>query len=870
MASQQLYYNARVVFGELVNPDNTPVVGNNSNFGSATVTNSNTIGQQQLVVQDNTEVSFNAYPNTSEGFKFEGWSFSNPVSRLTPTSPYRLLVDGNDVTAYPVFSPSNSITYNRKIYLTIDGTDSIDEGIISRDNFVILSNMLGYYTYKFGSDGSYMFNNLSNGITMNRIADGKTITLYTRTVEGYDVTVNVDGNIFSTVDVSGDDPYQETGYVTQNNDRGVVESSGIGYSETGGEDSKETVKWKSVTIQNSASTTSDMNISVIYTPSAVRYKVSVESNPLSGGNAKVYTGSSSEISSTEITVNDGETVTIEATPAAGRNFLKWSYTEGSSEVSKNDNPYTYQVHENRQWTAHFTNSNPSITVDKTPSGGGTVYITAVGVSGQVSPTIYRDATSSDYVTIHAVPSSNYEFQYWKNTTDARQTILTHPEELVRFADNEDITYTAVFSYKPPMSTTVKAYTSTIVDGENILMSGAEGVSFKAMYTDGQTDSAVSENVGSSLKDLNVRIQQDGTGNYVMIDLQANEAPIIVEEDSHRYSYSFNSYRWADGYVVDPSSRVNWTLVSLDNYSTFRFYCTDESDKKTISAFYTRTELFRVDLIIKDSAGTYNGSEITVTGAGTDYASGSTVSVSTNTTNQEKYVFDGWYDSSDTSFQNRLSSELSYSFTIDGNKTIVARWKTRCLVNFSANPSNLGTVSCIDSNSNQIQSGTRVDYGTQLTFTCTPTSGAAINYWTNGGVVIGQSSNTVTVTADGDKNIQVSLMMTSKTLTVTTNGGGFMSIYIRQSSSSTWSLVESGTNREYYVTIPSGYGYKVTAEPLQRYVYSGMKIYNSNGTLINETNSSEYSEAPIQDDRIITVDFSFIQWITTLGNIIKVY
>jgi uncharacterized repeat protein (TIGR02543 family) len=860
MASQS-YYNARVVFGGLVDSNNSPVVGNSSKFGSATVMDNYTIGQQQLVVLDGTSVTFRANPKTTDGFKFAGWSFSNPMSRLNTNNPYITTVDSSDVTAYPVFAPSDSITYHRKIYLTIYGTDSIEEGTVVRDEFVAVSNMLGYYTHWFNSDGSYMFNNVSDGVVVNNIADGKDITLYTRNVDGYNVTVTVDGNTYSTVDLSGTDPYKETEYETEYNDRG-----GSGKDED--DEMKEVSRWKYVTIPNSASTTSDMNISVVYTPTAMRYNVTVNPDPLSGGTAIVYTGSSSEFSGTSINVNDGDTVTIEATPAAGSVFLKWSYIESSSEVFVDSRIYSYEVRENRNWTAHFTSSDPSITVAKSPSNGGTVYITAEGVDGQVPSTIYRSETSSDYVTIHAVPASNYEFQYWEiNDIRHSTSILQNPDERVSFSDTEDITYTAVFSYKPPMSTTVKAYTSTIVDGNTVLMSGAEGVSFKAMYTNGLTDSEVSDYVGSSPKDLNVRIQQDGTGNYALINLQADETPITVEEDSHRYRYSFNNYKWADGYVVDPSSSANWQpIVSEGNTTAFKFYLEDiDKNSKTISAFYTRTELFRVDLSIKDSAGLYTGGEITVTGAETDYASGSTVTVTTSTTNTDKYVFDGWYDSRDT----RLSQELSYSFTIVGNLTLVAKWKTRCLVSFSANPSNLGTVSCIDSNGDQISNGTRVDYGTQLTFTCTPTSGAAINYWTNGSTNIG-TGNTINYIISGDVNVKANLMETSKTLTVMSNGGGSLSIYIKSSGSSNWVEVESGTDREYNVDVPSGSGYKVTASALPRYVYSGMKIYNSGGDLIEEYSGSDYSRDSLSEDRTITVDFSFIQWITTLGNIIKVY
>ncbi len=93
--------------------------------------------------------------------------------------------------------------------------------------------------------------------------------------------------------------------------------------------------------------------------------------------------------------NDGESVTITATPAADCEFDYW-VTEGDTIQA---NPYTFTVNSDVTFTAYF--SQPTYTVTVTATAGGTVDGGGDYVQGSMA-------------TVTATPYEHYQFKHWQD------------------------------------------------------------------------------------------------------------------------------------------------------------------------------------------------------------------------------------------------------------------------------------------------------------------------------------------------------------------------------------------------------------------------------------------------------------------------
>ena len=116
------------------------------------------------------------------------------------------------------------------------------------------------------------------------------------------------------------------------------------------------------------------------------YTISVSANPTNGGS--VSGGG---------TYQQGQSCTVNATPATGYNFVKW--TENGNQVSTNAN-YTFTVTGNRNLVAQFQAQSYYIATTSNPTIGGTTSGNGIYHYGETC-------------TVTATPSQGYEFVDWK-------------------------------------------------------------------------------------------------------------------------------------------------------------------------------------------------------------------------------------------------------------------------------------------------------------------------------------------------------------------------------------------------------------------------------------------------------------------------
>ncbi|MHB8871903.1 MAG: InlB B-repeat-containing protein, partial [Candidatus Doudnabacteria bacterium] len=394
------------------------------------------------------------------------------------------------------------------------------------------------------------------------------------------------------------------------------------------------------------------------------YAVVLSSNPSNGGttsgSAHYYSGSS---------------VTISATPNSGFNFANW--TENGNVISISSS-YTFTISGNRTFVANFTITpglKYAVNLSSSPSEGGTT-------SGSGT---YNSGSS---VTVSATANLGYKFDYW---TENGSIISSN-----------------------------SSYTFLISGNRNLVASFSATSQYTVILTSDPTDGGITSG--------------GGIYNYLS-NVQVTATP------NNGYGFSY----WSEnGNIVSGPSTYSFILFN---------------NRTLVANFY------HIQFSVGVSSNPSNGG--TTTGGGT-YSSGSSVTVTA--TSNSGYTFTNWTENG-----NIVSTSSSYTFTISGNKTIVANFAlippTQYSVNLSSNPTNGGTTT----------GGGTYNSGSSVTVTATSNSGYTFTNWTENGNIVSTSSS-YTFTISGNRTLvanftaipptQYSVSLSSNpTNGGTTTGGG---------------------------------------------------------------------------------------------------
>jgi uncharacterized repeat protein (TIGR02543 family) len=151
-----------------------------------------------------------------------------------------------------------------------------------------------------------------------------------------------------------------------------------------------------------------------------------------------------------------------------------------------------------------------------------------------------------------------------------------------------------------------------------------------------------------------------------------------------------------------------------------------------------------------SANPTNGG--TVTGGGTyNQGASCTVTASANA----GYTFTNW-----TEGGNVVSTQANYTFTVTGNRTLVA--------NFQAQPQNYTiTVSANPTNGGTVGGGGTYQQGQSCTVTATPANGYTFQRWTENGNAVSTSAN-YTFTVTGNRTLVAQFQQQNYNITVSAN------------------------------------------------------------------------------------------------------
>lgn len=218
----------------------------------------------------------------------------------------------------------------------------------------------------------------------------------------------------------------------------------------------------------------------------------------------------------------------------------------------------------------------------------------------------------------------------------------------------------------------------------------------------------------------------GGGNY-----QQNASCTVRATANNGYTFS----NWTE----------NGNVVSTQAIYTF----TVTSNRNLVANFTAVPQNYTIAVSANPTQGG------TVTGGGT-YPAGQSCTVAATANNG--YVFANWTENG-----NVVSTNARYTFTVNGNRTLVANFtQQNYTISVSANPNNGGTVT----------GGGAFHYGDNCTVSATPAAGYTFLRWTENGNQVSNNA-TYTFTVTGNRTLVAQFQAQTYTITATAdpaNGG----------------------------------------------------------------------------------------------------
>lgn len=559
----------------------------------------------------------------------------------------------------------------------------------------------GTYTYNLYRDGNVVANNLTgNTYTDANLADG---------FYDYHVTTNYFGgesDPSNTVHVQVGNPTYTISTLADPTNGGSVTGAGTyNYGQTCTLTATPATGYNFVNWTKNGtqvSTNANYSFTVIEAASYVAhfqiqsYAISASANPSNGGS--VSGGG---------TYNYGQTCTLTATPAAGYNFVNW--TKDGTQVSTNAN-YSFTVTEAASYVAHFQIQSYTISASANPSNGGSVSGGGTYNYGETC-------------TLTATAANGYNFLNW---TESGSMVSSNAS--YSFTVNANRSLVANFS----LDNFVVSVSADPSNGGSVTGGGAfhygdnctvvatanPGYNF-VNWTENGTQVSSSPNYSFTVTDNRTLVVHFTSQSYVITaTADPEEGGTITGMGGYNYGETchltatanagFEFSNWTkNGNVVSTNPSYSFTVTESANYV----------------AHFT-VQSYTVNVSANPSEG---GS---VSGGGT-FSHGQTCTV--HVTPNSCYRFVSWTESS-----NVVSTQADYSFTVTGNRNLVANFALETYtVTVDIEPGEGGTV---------IGAGV-YPCGESVTLTAIPNDNYAFVGWFKDGNLVSANPTMVIVAGD---------------------------------------------------------------------------------------------------------------------------
>lgn len=363
-------------------------------------------------------------------------------------------------------------------------------------------------------------------------------------------------------------------------------------------------------------------------------------------------------------------------------------------------------------------------------------------------------------TVTATPNSNYSFINWTENGTPVSSNTSYS-----FIVNDDRTLTANFQYQQPSTYTINA-SSDPANGGTISGAGT--------YTQGQTCTLIaSANSGFAFSNWTENgnvVSTNATYSFTVTGNRTLVAHFVVNPTNYTITVSANptnggtvsgggTYQQGQQCTVSATANSNYTFIKwtengtqVSTNPTYSF--TVNSNRTLVAHFQNQPSQYTITL----SANPTNGG--TVSGGGT-YSQGQTCTVIANA--NPSYSFVNWTENG-----TQVSTNSTYSFTVTGNRTLVANFSyspTGYVINATAEPSYGGLVS---------GAGT-YNQGQTCTLIATPNSNYDFVNWTEGGNVV-STSPTYSFTVNGNRTLVAHFESQVYTISVSANPSDGGTVY----------------------------------------------------------------------------------------------
>jgi len=580
----------------------------------------------------------------------------------------------------PTFTISASVQPTVGGTITGTGTYELGEGVN-----LVATPANGYIFTNWTENGSIVSTNANYQFTAT--SDRTLVANFTQRT--YNVTVTVDPANSGTIS-GNNSPYTYGANVS------LTANANAGYAFINWTDEDANVVSTNATYQFAI----DGNRTLVAHFESEEYEITATANPSDGGSvsgAGVF--------------DYGQTVTLNATANTGYTFTNW--TENGTAVST-DAEYSFTATANRNLVANFQINTYNISATANPTEAGSI-------------TGAHEYTHGQTVILNATANTGYNFVNWTENGTAVSTNATYSftatADRTLVANFEAIVYNISASASP-------------VEGGTVAGAGDypyhQTVTLNATANTGYTFTNWTED--GNIVSTNATYSFTVSGNRTLVaNFQINTYNISATANPTEAGNITGDGEYTHGQTVTLTATantgynfVNWTEngTAVSTNATYSFTAT--ADRTLVANFEA------IVYNISASASPVEGG--TVAGAG-DYPYNQTVTL--NATANTGYTFTNW-----TEDGNVVSTNTTYTFTVSGNRTLVANFEINTyIVTASANPTEGGSVTIDVPSQNGVY-----NYGTNLVITATANEGYHFTQWSDG---VTDAQRTYTVVADAD-------------------------------------------------------------------------------------------------------------------------